>query len=296
MAGAFRFYTSEWLTGGIHFIILVFALEADTAKGWPFALAAMAIVSFFAWMASYRRYRQIHDLPTSKVASAAQGYVELSGRSAQLPGVPVTSRCSGLPCCWHRYYIERQTSDNKWAHEDSGASNEHFLLIDDSGECVISPEGAEVLPARKRTWTLDEHRYTEWLLLPQDPLYAVGEFATISGTVAELDENQDVSDLLSDWKKDQRQLLERFDLNQDGTLDLKEWELARLQARREVRRQHQDIRSRDGVHILRKPRDGRLFLLASELPDKLGRRFAFWSGLHLLVFFGAGGASLLLFL
>ena len=296
MVGTFRFYTSEWLTGGVHFIILVFALEADTPKAWPYALAAMAIVSFFAWMASYRRYRQIHDLPTSNVASAAQGYIELTGHAAQLHGVPVTSRCSGLTCCWYRYYIERETSHNKWAHEDSGASNEHFLLIDDTGECVISPEGAEVLTSRKNTWTRDEYRYTEWLLLPRDILYAIGEFATLSGAVAELDESRDVSDLLSDWKKDQRQMLERFDLNQDGTLNLKEWELARLQARREVRKQHQDIRSRDGVNILRRPRDGRLFLLADDLPDKLGRRFAFWSGIHLIVFFVAGGASLLLFL
>lgn len=38
-------------------------------------LFAVAAVSFFAWMANYRRYRQIHDLPTSRIASAAQGYV-----------------------------------------------------------------------------------------------------------------------------------------------------------------------------------------------------------------------------
>lgn len=50
------------------------------------------------------------------------------------------------------------------------------------------------------------------------------------------------------------------------------------------------------MHLLRKPRDGRLFLLANELPDKLGRRFALWSSVHLFVFFGAGGASLLMFL
>lgn len=295
MAGAFRFYTSEWLTGGLHLIILVFAFEADSAEAWPYALAAMAIVSFFAWIGNYRRYRQIHDLPTSNVVSAAQGYVELSGLAAQLPGVPVTSR-SGLLCCWYRYYIERKTSDDKWVHEDSGASNEHFLLVDGTGECVISPEGAEVLTSRKNTWTDENYRNTEWLLLPRDTLYAIGEFATVGGAVTELDESRDVSDLMADWKKNQAQLLSRFDLNNDGSIDLKEWELARLQARREVRKRHQDIRSRDGVHILRRPRDGRLFLLADELPDKLGQRFAFWSGIHLIIFFGAGGVALLLFL
>ncbi|MDP1717386.1 MAG: hypothetical protein Q8L40_04855 [Burkholderiales bacterium] len=63
-----------------------------------------------------------------------------------------------------------------------------------------------------------------------------------------------------------------------------------------MRNKHQDLCSRDGVHILRRPRDGRLFLLADDLPDKIGRRFAFWSGIHLMVFFGCGSAALLMFL
>jgi hypothetical protein len=160
---------------------------------------------------------------------------------------------------------------------------------------VVSPDGAEVISTRKQTWTHDDYRYTEWLMLPRDVLYAIGEFTTVGGAVAEFDENRDVSDLLGEWKKQQPQLLQRFDLNHDGNLDLKEWELARLQAKREVRKRYEDIRSRDGVNVLRRPRDGRLFLLANEMPDKLGRRFAFWSGAHLAVFFSAGIASLMLF-
>ncbi|MBI1965249.1 MAG: hypothetical protein HYV99_04075 [Betaproteobacteria bacterium] len=296
MVGALKWQASEWLTGGLHFIIIAVAAQAESAEAWSYALAAMSVVSFFAWIAAYRRYRQIHDLPTSNVASAAQGYVELFGRSEQVAGEPVTSKLTGLPCCWFRYYIERKSSDDRgWTHEDSGASNAHFLLVDDSGECVISPEDAEVISARKQTWTQGDHRYTEWLLLPKGILYALGEFATVGGANAELDERADVNATLADWKQGQAKLFERFDLNRDGKIDLKEWELARLQARREVRGKHAEIRSRDGMHILRKPRDGRLFLLANELPDKLGSRFAFWSWLHLIVFFAAGAGSLLLF-
>jgi hypothetical protein len=296
MVGTFKFYTSEWLTGGIHLVILVFAFVADSRAAWPYALGAMSIISFFAWIASYRRYRQIHDLPTSNIATAAQGYVELFGRAELISGLPVVSKLTGLPCCWYRYYVERKASNDKWTYEDSGISDEDFLLIDDTGQCVVSPDGAEVLPARKKTWNTDERRYTEWLMLPRDMLYALGEFTTVGGAVMEFNENQDVSDLLADWKQKRQQLLERFDLNRDGTLNLKEWELARLQAKREVRERYRDMRSRDGVNVLRRPRDGRLFLLANEMPDKLGRRFAFWSGAHLAVFFGAGIAALLLFL
>lgn len=295
MVGTFKFYTSEWLTGGIHLIIIVIAAQDDSGALWPYALAAMSAVSFFAWIAAYRRYRQIHDLPTSKVASAAQGYVELFGHSEPLPGEPILSKLTALPCCWFRYYVERKGSDDKWGYEDGGTSVAHFVLADDTGQCVVSPEGAEVISNRKQTWTQGDYRYTEWLLLPKGILYAIGEFSTQGGAQAELDERADVSAMLSDWKQDQATLLERFDLNRDGRLDLKEWELARLRARREVQKKHAEIRVRDGVHLLRKPRDGRLFLLANELPDKLGRRFAFWSAAHLIVFFAAGAGSLFLF-
>ncbi len=291
MVGALKFHTSEWLSGGVHFIIIVVAVQADTVAAWPWALVAMAGVSFLAWIATHKRYRQIHDLPTSKVASAAQGYVELFGHAEELPGIPVMSKLTGLPCCWHRYYVERKSTNNKWVFESSGQSSEHFLLVDDTGQCVISPDGAEVISRRKQTWQQGDYRYTEWLLLPRGMLYALGEFTTASANVTELDERGDVSHLLTEWKEDKASLHERFDLDRDGRIDMREWEMARLQAKREVRKRHAELRTTEGVHLLRKPADGRLFLLADELPDKLGRRFALWSWLHLCVFLGAGSAG-----
>ena len=294
MAGAFRQYSANWLTGGLHLVIIFIAVQADTRAVWPYALVSMCTVSFAAWIANYRRYRQVHDLPTSKIASAAQGYVELFGKSACIPDSPVASPLTGLPCCWYRYCIERKTSNDKWQHEDSGESVSHFLLVDDTGQCVVSPDGAEVLYPRKSTWTQGDRRYTEWLLLPNGALYALGEFRTTGSADLELDLNRDVSNLLADWKKDQPHLLERFDSNRDGTLDLTEWEGARLAARREVEQMHADLRINEGVNLLCKPADGRVFLLAAEIPDKIGRRFAFWSWLHLAFFFGSGGASYLM--
>lgn len=290
----YNFLTTEWLSGSLHFIIIVLAFQAEDPAVWPYALLAMAVVSFFSWIASYRRYRHIHDLPTSNVASAAQGYVELFGRSELLPGASLMSTRTGLPCCWLRYYVERRTSNNKWEHVDSGESHEYFLLVDDTGQCVVFPEGAEVVTDRKETWTQGDYRHTEWLVLPKGVFYAIGEFSTVSGGVSALDERADVSDLITEWKNDQTRLLERFDVNRDGTIDMKEWERARLEAQREIRQRHMEGRmaATEGVHLIRKPRDGRLFLLANEMPDKLGRRFAFRSWVHLIIFLGAGSAGL----
>lgn len=288
-----------WLTGGAHFVIVAIAAQTEAVEAWPWALFAMAVVSFLAWMGNYRRYRQIHDLPTSKVASAAQGYVELVGTARFIDEIAIASPVSGRPCCWYHYEIEEKTSDNKWKTVDKQTSQMHFLLVDDTGHCVISPDGAEVITRDHRTWHDGNLRYTESLLVPKMTVYALGEFITHTANAPDArDERADIGQLLADWKSDPAQLLQRFDLDGNGSIDLKEWELARLQARREVRQRHADVKASlptEGVHLLRKPRDGRFFLLASELPDRLGRRYRIWSWVHLAAFFacGIGGLNVL---
>lgn len=297
MIGSSRLHQPGWLSGAFHFVIIAIAIQAESAEVWPFALLAMSVVSFVAWAANYRRYRQISDLPTSKVASAAQGYVELFGRAEMLPGVPVRSQLSNTNCCWYCFEVEEKTSDNKWHTVDSGKSVAHFALIDDTGLCVVSPDGAEVLTNDHKSWAQGDRRYNEWLLLPASILYAIGEFSTsTAAAVSAREERSDVTALLAGWKEDSKQLHERFDLNRDGKVDMKEWELARLQAQREVRKRQSEMQSRsiEGTHLMCKPRDGRLFLLANEAPDKVGERYRFWSGLHLVIFIGAGSAGLIM--
>ena len=297
MIGSSRLHQPGWLSGGAHFIIIALAIQSESAEVWPYALLANSLVSFFAWVANYRRYRQISDLPTSKVASAAQGYVELFGRAEMLPGVPVLSQLSSTSCCWYCFEIEEKTSDNKWSTVDSGKSVAHFALIDYTGQCVVSPDGAEVLTNHHKSWAHGNRRYNEWLLLPAGILYAIGEFSTsTAAAISASEERSDVSAKLADWKSDSKQLLERFDLNRDGKIDMKEWELARLQAQREVRKHNSELQSQsiEGTHLMRKPGDGRLFLLANEAPNKIGERYRFWSRLHLVVFIGALSVGLIM--
>jgi hypothetical protein len=293
MAAAYRYSTGEWVTSGAQFFLLIVAAQIGTSAGWRYCLAALAALSFAAWIASYRRYRQIDDLPTSRIGSAAQGYVELYGRAAMLDGAPVLSRLTGLPCCWYRYTIERKDSGNNWKHEESGMSNAHFLLRDATGDCVVSPEGAEVSGIPSDTRIDGDYRYTEWLILPGAPLYALGDFRTVGGALAELDERGDVNALLADWKRDRGTLLARYDTDRNGEIDLAEWEAARRDALHAVHEEQRETRMQDGVHIIGKPCDGRLFILARDPPGRLVRRYARWSALHLAVFFLAGAGALL---
>ena len=120
----------------------------------------------------------------------------------------------------------------------------------------------------------------------------LGEFSTLSGATIELDLKRDIGELLAEWKRNQPQLLEHFDLDRDGTISEKEWTLARSQAKREVRKTHNEIRTQPGTNILHKPRDGRLFLISNIDPEKLARRYRVWAWAHLAAFVGAvGGAA-----
>ena len=87
-----------------------------------------------------------------------------------------------------------------------------------------------------------------------------------------------MSDLLALRKQDKATLMSRFDLNKDGELDAHEWETAVLLAKQHIAAEHQEIHLKDGVHMLRKPSDGRLYLVANEPPDKLATRYRLWYG------------------
>lgn len=276
----------RFITSGSQLLLLGVGAQIDTAAGWAACAGLIAAISLIAWTSTWRRARAFDDTPTSKVASAAQGYAELQGRGHALTGLPVLSPLSHLPCLWYRYLIERRQND-KWEHESSGESDASFVLDDGSGQCLVDPEGAEVLPARKDSWTQADHRYTEWLLLGNEPVCALGEFRTRGSHDLRLDREEDVKTLLADWKKAPQDLLKRFDLDGNGELDLREWALARAQAHREVDRQHREARQQAELHTMQRPEDGRLYIISSLPPEKLARRYRLWSIAHLVIFFGA---------
>ena len=292
-------HRAEWLTGGLHIIILMVALEAETAEVWPWALGAMALVSFFAWMATYRRYRHVHDIPTSKVASAAQGYVELDGRAAPLAGTTNVAPLTQRPCVWWRYRVAKKVESGSakhrrqsWQTVSSGRSSIPFLLDDGTGQCIVKPDGAEVVVTESTTWYGDtpwptgvpgtggakpwltggrDYRYYEERIYEHERVYALGDFRS-SRADAEGDLQAQQAALLSEWKRDQATLLERFDADGDGRIDLQEWEQAREAAKRAVYELRAQQPAREVRHVLCKP-DGQLFLLAALPPGDLVRRY-----------------------
>jgi hypothetical protein len=276
------------VTSGAQLLLLLIGVNLHTRNGWLFILSIMAAISMLAWLSALNRLRTIRDTPTSKIASAAQGYVELVGRGHSF-GDPLLSKLSALPCLWYRYRIERRESENKWKTMDSGESDDTFILRDESGECVVDPEQAEILTRHRDQWHDLDYRYTEWKLIEHDSLYVIGQFRTQGGSSLDFNTREELNALLAEWKKDMPDLLKRFDLDNNGTLNMQEWMLARSAARREVARMMREEQEQPDINIISRPREDQLFLISNLDQRKLSRRYLLWSWAHLAIFFGALG-------
>lgn len=284
-----REYT-QLVTSGAQLLLLFVGIQFESRNGWLICLAIMACLSLFAWLSALHRLRSIRGTPTSRIASAAQGYVELVGRGHPCPDIPLISKLRGLPCLWYRYRIERRNGKNEWHTVDRGESSDLFVIRDDSGECMVDPESAEIITRHRDRWQEGDHRYTEWKLIEYDPVYILGEFRT-RNAASEFDSRTRLSELLGAWKRDKASLHARFDLDGNGELDMEEWMLARQAAKREVDKMRREAQAQADLHLVAAPLDGKLFLISNLTPDRLSRRYLFWSWAHLAIFFGSLSAT-----
>lgn len=257
--------------------VLLFIGTGATTAGWA---AAAAGVSLWAWIRCRKRYRQIADLPTAKLASAPQGYVEVSGTGAVHPDYPLASPLTGLPCLWYAYTVW-QGEGGRSTVVDSGVSDRPFTVDDGSGRALVVPDGAQVVTRHARRWRTGDYTYHERVILHGDTVYVLGEHVDSlrGGNASERRRNA----VLAEWKHDQDSLKARFDADRDGRIDAGEWETARLAAERQALRDG----GAEDERFLRKPADGRPFLIANYSAQQLAGRFRRWSWLHLGIFLAA---------
>lgn len=289
---ALRTLRSQNLGGLLAVVYIACFMTVLQGRGGPIARLCLTLVigvGVVAWAAALRRARAVANLATSRIGSAAQGYVEVMGRASVSPDNLIMSPMSGLQCIWYRYRLfTKDNSKREWTQTNSGVSSATFEINDGTGDCRVDPDHAEVVAPEVRTSYPDtDTKLVEELLFGGRDIYILGEFSTSGGANAELSVRDDVSDLLADWKADKASLMRRFDLDGNSELDLREWELARRLASRTVAQQHQAILAQPGEHQLRAPRDGRLFLISALSPQKMRRRFVLWSLLHLGIALGA---------
>jgi hypothetical protein len=270
------------LTSASYLGLLALAFHPGLPMVRAACLVLVSIIGFLAWASTYQRARAVADVATSRIGSAAQGYAEVVGRASADPRELLMSPFSGAACVWYRYRVySKDNTENKWREIDSGTSDTTFELSDASGVCRVDPEHAEVVAPERRVTYQGGNKQVEELLRGTGPIYVLGEFSTLGGTGAAMSVDEDVSLLLASWKRDPVQLKRRFDLDGNGEIDLREWEMARRLAIKTVERQQRDIRSIGEVHMMRAPTHGGLFLISALPPATLRRRYLLWSFFHL---------------
>jgi hypothetical protein len=251
----------------------------------------------------------------------------LTGEAAMMTGEPVLAPLSGSDCCWWRYKIEKK-GDKGWRSVRSAESDSLFLLREATGECILDPEGATITPSERDIWYgpnptpsagpdrgsgtihrkterfgmriqtnrtfAGDYRYTEETIMPGDPLYAIGLFSSIGEVDRKAMRDDLIKARLRQWKADHATLLEQFDHNRDGKIDMHEWESARRSAEREVTREQMQ-EDQQPLHTLSSTGSNRRPLLISTKAEfELVRRYRLFTLIALSAFFLTGSATVVL--
>lgn len=270
-----------------------------------FLTLAVVVSAFVFAFSSLRKARLIEDTPTSVIRSAPQGYVELTGTSKP-DQKKLTAPLTASPCLWFHYKVEKHVRSGKksyWKTVKKGTSDFSFFLEDETGLCHIHPDGAHVVPNVSRVWygsssvpdrapgasisifSSRRYRYTEKRIHEGEMLYALGLFHSIGAPSAGEQAKDHMAKLLSIWKADRVSLLQRFDKNADGEIDVSEWELARAEAAEQAQVMVMENYESGQTHILKQPEGSFYkFIISTKPPDRLVERFRWQGWLSILGF------------
>ena len=256
---------------------------------------------------SYQRFRFIRDTPTSYIRSAAQGYVVLKGIGEMIPGPEITSPFSQSRCLWYQCIVERRKQLNKntvWLEESNEISDHIFHLHDETGNCIVIPDGAQVIPKINKKWygnhinvkhkhiqdslilqrylSFGRYRFTEKLIMVADPLYVIGNFKSIQKTVHPETIKQQVEQLLNTWKLNPHRYLSDFDIDKNGKIQNEEWVLIRNKAELEVLKRHQKTEH----HTIQKPDESNQpFVISAILEEEILNKNKRMITIYFMVFF-----------
>lgn len=208
-----------------------------------------ALICFYYAMYFLKAARNIEDSPTSKMRSAAQGYVEFKGTPKPLLITqPTTGKLTQKPCAWYRYTVETSYnvgSSNQnnagWTLIDQGVSIDPILLDDGTGQCIVKPFGAEIIATQYIAWrghkripnppstsffkwlfwdSWGPYRYTEYRLEFDVPIHASGMFYTIAATDHRVEDSALLKNYVADNNLSSINLLLKEGLSKNETFIL----------------------------------------------------------------------------
>jgi len=281
--------------------------------------SAVGLYFYFRFLSHYRVMR---DTPTSLIRSAAQGYNEFKGFAEALPGEPIIAPLTKLACVWYSYKVEekqshfvRGRSRVSWRLCESGVSDGLFVLQGKTGKAIINPDDADVTHSASDNWSGStpspsvgpkgfsarsliigrRYRYSEQRIHAGDSLYVLGDFKSFREAVLPT-KNELLSGLLSDWKRNPKALLNRFDENKDGKIDPEEWSKAVLVAKEQLTQVPKNKSETQIDNFIEKSAHNRKpFLISTQDESVLMQKFKYKLSAALLLFFAAGAATVWIF-
>ncbi len=170
------------------------------------------------------------------------------------------------------------------------------------------PFNAEVTPRRHQQWRgstpsptggpaeggffsdFGSYRYTQDLILPEDPVYVLGWFETLSGLPVS---GATLVEKLRDLKKNPKELLARFDSNKDGDISLEEWDAARQTIEADLHRQAANTPAVPDTHTIHSPppESESPFLISSFSQEELAGTYKRRAFLWFIGFLACGAAT-----
>lgn len=270
---------------GIFFGAYLAHTKASETGTWLTLICIALLLALFASVFNYWRMLKMSEAAISSIGSAAQGYIELQGTATNLSNKPLKTPFQGISCVFYRasaYSDEEDEEGNKSSrllqYEESKDS---FRLADGTGECIVNPAGAEILSLTKTTQHKNNHRYVEEYLPSNARLFVIGDLDTRHDYNTTQAIHQDVSKLLTELKANKAQLLNRYDQNRDGEIDMQEWDQVRADALRQVESTHA-MKAQESGYMLSKPSQNKLFLISALSPQKLRALLIYWHRVHLV--------------
>ena len=253
------------------FLAIVFAF------GGKFILYVLPFYALYFFFLEYKASQAVADTASSKISSAAQGYVEIIGQGSSKHVIhsPVGHR----PCLWYSYeewevpnsFISKlRLNTDKWKRIDYGQSDIPFWIGDGKAYCFVDPKGAQISDLHFETWFERDRFYKLATLVPNKPVYVLGQFITENEGKVISSNSRKIGELIAQWKQNYPNFISRFDLDGDGEINAQELDMARKAAIRALK--NDGALQTEVKSVISKPNDRRPFIISHHPHDTLIKR------------------------
>ena len=241
---------------------------------------ASSAISIYLSFRYFNLARHLQNIPTAKIRSAPQGYIELIGRAKPIVPVPYYVPESNIPCVWFECEYEEINSNN--SDPEIKRTTQSFLIDDGTGACRIDPFAINVVTkSRKSRLTMKYLNTTSRLLSVRwiavgEVIHAYGRFTTLYSDYQKQEKDL-INSRLKALKND-RELMKKFDTNNDGFVDGQEWDIARGVIKKEVNEyilgKQKKQKDKVSENVLQQPDDKKLpYLVSCNRELKVIRRY-----------------------